>query len=191
MKHLLLNTRIELLLVYTKGKPVFRWTCIAAVFCCAIIFCGGDIMRVKVNHGPHTICDVKYHFVWMTRYRYPILKGRIAQKCRELLVQGCSAMGLQIIEGQVCPDHVRMLISAPTTIAPAEIMKVLKGKYSKFMQDEFPELKKRYWGQSMWERGYLCSTEGTVSEERIWKYIENQMDQDSSDNFRILDSAST
>ena len=112
---------------------------------------------------------------------------KIALRCRELLRQGCATMGLQIIEGHVRPDHIHMLISAPTTISPAEIMKKLKGRSSRMMQDEFLELKKQYWGQHMWGRGYFCSTVGAVNEETIQNYIENQANEESNDHFQVTE----
>lgn len=117
-------------------------------------------MGARYRSGSHTVYDIKYHFVWITKYRYKILRGNIALRCRELLKQGCEANGMQIIEGHIRPDHVHMLVSAPTAMSPADIMKKLKGRSSHMLQDEFQELKKRYWGQHMWARGYFCGTVG-------------------------------
>ena len=142
-------------------------------------------MGAKYRNASHTVYDIKYHFVWITKYRYKILRGNIALRCRELLRQGCEANGLQIIEGHIRPDHIHMLISAPTTISPAEIMKKLKGRSSHMLQDEFRELKKRYWGQHMWGRGYFCGTVGAVNEETIRKYIEEQALEEDGNNFQI------
>ena len=139
-------------------------------------------MAADYNNGSHTVYDIKYHFVWITKYRYKILKGNIALRCRELLRQGCNANGLTIIKGNIMPDHVHLLISAPTTMSPADIMRKLKGRSSHMLQDEFPELKKRYWGQHLWGRGYFCGTVGAVDEETIRNYIENQADENESDN---------
>ena len=96
----------------------------------------------EYQKGRHTVHDIKYHFVWVTKYRYHILTGRVAQRLRELLMQGCQARGMTIIEGHVSKDHVHMLISCPPKLAPSQIMQYLKGRSSKMMQDEFPELKK-------------------------------------------------
>ena len=72
-------------------------------------------------HGSHTAHDIKYHFVWLTKYRYKVLTGAIASRLRELLIQGCTARGITIIEGAVGKDHVNMLRSCPTDIAPSKI----------------------------------------------------------------------
>ena len=74
------------------------------------------------NHGEHTIHDIKYHFVWLTKYRYKVIIGPIAQRLRGLLLQGCDARGITIIEGAVGKDHVHMLVSCPTNLAPSKIV---------------------------------------------------------------------
>lgn len=135
--------------------------------------------------GSHTVYDIKYHFVWTTKYRYKVLKGKIAYRLRELLKQGCEARGIKILEGNIVGDHVHMLISCSTDLSPSQIAQYLKGRSSHLLQEEFPELKKQYWGQHMWGRGYFCGTVGEVDEEMIKKYIENQGEEGGEDNFKI------
>lgn len=136
--------------------------------------------------GSHTVYDIKYHFVWITKYRYPVLRGSIAMRARELLRQGCQANNLRILKGSVGKDHIHMLLSCPTTMAPSEIAQKLKGRTSKILQEEFPELKKRYWGQHMWGRGYFCGTVGEVDQKTIENYIEHQGEEDD-DNFTVVE----
>ena len=128
----------------------------------------------RYNSGSHTVYDIKYHFVWITKYRYKVLKGNVGFRLRELLKQGCEARGIKVLKGNIRPDHVHMLLSCPTSLAPAQIMHYLKGRSSHILQDEYPEIKKRYWGQHMWGRGYFCGTVGSVDEKMIREYIENQ-----------------
>ena len=137
--------------------------------------------------GGHTVYDIKYHFVWITKYRYHILKGNVALRLRELIKQGCSVKGIRILEGAIGSDHVHMLLSCPTNLSPSQIMQYLKGRSSKLIQDEFPELKKRYWGQHMWARGYFCGTVGAVDKETIEEYIKNQGREESNENFKIVE----
>lgn len=66
-------------------------------------------------------------------------------------------------------------------------MQLLKGRSSKILQDEFPELKKKYWGQHMWARGYFCGTVGEVDEKTIKAYIENQGKHEANENFKIAE----
>lgn len=144
-------------------------------------------MAAKYKSSSHTVYDIKYHFVWMTKYRYNILRGNVAFRLRELLRQGCASEGIKILEGSICGDHVHMLLSCPTNLSPSRIMQDLKGRSSKLLQDEFPELKKRYWGQHMWGRGYFCGTVGEVDEETIRRYIENQGEEENEGNFKIVE----
>ncbi len=137
-------------------------------------------MMARYRSGSHTVYDIKYHFVWITKYRYAILRGNIAVRLRELLRQGCDAKGLEIIRGNISKDHVHMLLSCPSTMAPSQIAQYLKGRSSHLLQDEFP-------GQHMWARGYFCGTVGQVDEETIRNYVENQGHEEEK-NFTIADA---
>ena len=133
----------------------------------------------------HAVFDIKYHFVWITKYRYKILRGRVAERARDLLRQICQARDAVIIRGAVSPDHIHMLVSCEANIAPAKLVQYLKGRSSRKLQDEFPELRKRYWGQHLWARGYFCASVGAVDEETIKKYIESQKWDDDDQGFKI------
>ena len=138
------------------------------------------------RNGGHTVYEIKYHFVWITKYRYQILRGKIAYRLRELLRQGCEAKEIEIIRGSISKDHVHMLLSCPATMAPSKIVQYLKGRSSRLLQEEFPELKKRYWGQHMWARGYFCGTVGQVDEDTIKRYVETQGEEEGK-SFTIVE----
>ncbi len=142
----------------------------------------------EYRKGGHAVYDIKYHFVWITKYRYKVLKGQVAIRARDLLKQGCEAKGLKIIKGSVGPDHVHMLMSCPTNLSPSQIMQYLKGRSSHLLQEEFVEIKRKYWGQHMWARGYFCGTVGQVDQETIRRYIEMQgKEEEEDDNFTIVE----
>ncbi len=126
------------------------------------------------KYGSHTVYDIQYHIVWTTKYRYKILTGKVAERLRELLRQGCEARGIKIIKGSINKEHVHMLVGCSPTLAPSKMMQYLKGRSSKILQEEFNELRRRYWGQHLWASGYFIRTVGTVTEEMIKEYIENQ-----------------
>ena len=111
--------------------------------------------------------DIKYHIVWTTKYRYRVITKEIGSRLRELLIQGCLCRGITIVTGHVGVDHVHMLLSCPPNFAVSKIVQYLKGRSSRLLQEEYPKLKKRYWGQHLWGRGYFCATVGTVTEEMI------------------------
>ena len=141
----------------------------------------------EYRKGSHSTYNIKYHLIWVTKYRYKVLEGKIAQRLRELIRQGCEARGMTIIQGSISKDHVHMLISCPPDLSPSKIAQYIKGRSSKLIQDEFPELKKRYWGQHLWARGYFCATVGSVDAETIRLYVENQEMPETRDNFNIIE----
>ena len=87
--------------------------------------------------------------------------------------------------GSVGKDHIHLLLSCPPSLAPSKILQYLKGRSSRILQDQFPELKKRYWGQHLWARDYFCATVGDVTEETIRNYIANQINEGKDEIFKI------
>ena len=124
-------------------------------------------MSEEYSKVSHAVYDIRYHIIWVTKYRYKVLGGNISRRLRELIRQGCQARGMTIIQGNISKDHIHLLISCPPSIAPSKIVQYLKGRSSRLLQEEFPELKKRFWGQHLWSRGYFCATVGSVDEETI------------------------
>jgi len=141
---------------------------------------------VEYRKSAHAVFDIKYHVVWITKYRYKVLRGRVAERARDLIRQICSAREVVIVRGSVSPDHVHMLLSAPAHWSPAKLVQYIKGRSSRRLQDEFPELRKRYWGQHLWARGYFCATVGAVDEKTIREYIESQKWEEDDQGFKIV-----
>lgn len=135
--------------------------------------------------GPHTKYKIEYHFVWITKYRYQVLRGDIALRLRELVRQTCATFEIEILRGVVSKDHVHLLVSAPPTMSPAEIMRRLKGRTSSKLFEEFPHLKKRYWGRRFWARGYFCVTAGELTKQMIEEYLEHHFEARENPNFEI------
>ncbi len=137
------------------------------------------------RHGSHTKFKIEYHFVWATKYRYKVLTGDIGLRVRELVRQTCEHFEMQILRGVVSQDHVHILVSAPPQISPSEIMRRIKGRSSAKILEEFPHLKKRYWGRHFWARGYFCVTAGELTKEMIRVYLEHHFERDPNDHFDI------
>ena len=133
--------------------------------------------RDRYKRGAHTVLDLQYHFVWKTKYGYPVLQGDVALRVRELIKQICSEKDMVVIRGNVRANHIHVLVSGASHLSPAKMAQYLKGKSSFKLMQEFPSLKKRYWGSHLWSRGYFCSTIGAITEEMIKKYIEDQSDE--------------
>jgi len=140
----------------------------------------------EYRKGAHTVFDIKYHYVWITKYRYKVLRGELATRVRDTIREVCMAYDCKILAGSVGLDHVHLLVSVPPTVAPSKLAQYMKGKSSYVVQTEFPELRKRYWGRHIWARGFFCGSSGTITDEMIKEYIANQSKDDvKSDGFRV------
>ncbi|PQQ39482.1 IS200/IS605 family transposase [Photorhabdus luminescens] len=137
------------------------------------------------RYGSHTVFQIEYHFVWVTKYRHKVLIGEVAIRVRELVRQTCEAFEIRILKGVVSKDHVHILVSSPPTLSPSEIMRRLKGRTASKLFEEFSHLKKRDWGQHFWGRGYFCATAGQLTEEMIKAYLEHHFEPNPDDNFRM------
>ena len=93
----------------------------------------------------HAVYDLKYHLVWVTKYRKPVLRGEIAPRLRELLRQTCATLEVYIISGPVAVDHVHLLVSVPPNVSVSDLMQRLKGRSSRRMLEEFGELNRQFW----------------------------------------------
>ena len=143
-------------------------------------------MSERYHHGGHTRYDIKYHVVWVTKYRYPVLKGDVGLRARDLIREICMARDVGIVRGSISPDHVHLLVSAPPSLAVSKLVQYVKGRSSRKLQQEYESLRKRYWGQHFWARGYFCATVGAVDEATVKKYIEEQKwDDDGGEGFKV------
>ena len=135
----------------------------------------------------HSVYDLKYHVVWITKYRKPVLHGQVALRLRELIRQTCATMDVYIISGHVSVDHVHLLLSVPPNLAVSELVQRLKGRSSRRLLEEFGELSRQFWGRHLWARGYFAVTTGNVTDEIIKQYIESHGDLPPEDdgNFHI------
>jgi putative transposase len=122
--------------------------------------------------------------VWVTKYRYKVLTAEVAERVREMVRQVCETFEIRIVKGVVSKDHVHILVSAPPNMAPSEIMRRIKGNTASRLFEEFPHLKKRYWGRHVWARGYFCATVGQMTEEMIKNYLEHHFEPNSNDDFK-------
>ena len=130
-------------------------------------------MQKRYRRSPHAVYEVKYHFVWCPKYRYAVMSGALKKRIQEVMSMICESMAIEIVKGKMMEDHVHVCLSVPPKYSPAEVMKRIKGASSERIFREFPEIRKRYWGQHFWARGYFVSTVG-ADEEMIKRYIKEQ-----------------
>ena len=129
------------------------------------------------NRSSHAVYRCEYHFVWVPKYRYHVLVKDVKPRLKEILVELCNWRDITIIEGAICSDHVHMYLSVPPKYSPADVMKLLKGKSAERLREEFPDLRKRYWGLHIWARGYFVSTVG-IDRDVIKQYVRQQQDDE-------------
>ena len=113
----------------------------------------------------------------MTKYRYHVLVGEVGLRTREIIRQICAKQDIKILKGHISKDHIHILVSCPPKLSPSKIMQYVKGRSSRRLQDEFTDLKKRYWGNHLWARGYFCATVGRMTQAQIKEYIERHEDE--------------
>ncbi len=89
--------------------------------------------------GSHTVYDLKVHLIWMTKYRYTVLTKKVGLRVRELIRQVCDANDIHIIEGRVSKDHVHISVSYPPKLSVSEMVRLMKGRSSRRIQEEFPQ----------------------------------------------------
>ena len=133
----------------------------------------------------HTVSAMTVHIVWSTKYRYKVLQGDIKKRCRDILKQISEAEDIVILKGVVSQDHIHMHINYPPSKSVSEIVKKMKGRSSRRLQEEFPALRKRYWGQHFWAIGYGCWSTGNITDEMVNEYLEHHRkpNQGEDENF--------
>ena len=143
-------------------------------------------MSQQQRHGSHTVSRMTAHIVWATKYRYPVLRGDLQQRCRALLLQICDAEDVQILKGVVSKDHVHMHVEYRPSLAISELVRRMKGRTSRILQQEYPQLRKQYWGRHFWGIGYGVWSTGNITEAMIQEYLEHHRGPSNTENDRIL-----
>ena len=122
----------------------------------------------------HVIWHCQYHIVWVPKYRYRVLKGVLAEEVFNCIQVFSGQLGCEVVELNVQPDHVHLLIYIPPKVSISEYMGVVKGRTAIRMFKKYPYLRERpYWGNHFWADGYCIDTVG-LDAEMIRKYVAYQ-----------------
>ena len=135
----------------------------------------------------HTVHDLKVHLVWSTKYRYKVLGAEIGERIRDLTRQVCESLDVQIIKGTVSRDHIHLYVSYPPKLSISELVRRIKGRTSRKIQEEFPQLGKKYWGKHFWGIGYAAFSSGQITDQMVRAYLD-QHDKKSrldDDDFKV------
>lgn len=125
----------------------------------------------------HTTWNCKYHIVFAPKYRRQMIYGSLKTEIGKILRVLCERKGIEILEANLCADHIHMLVSIPPKFSVSQIMGYLKGKSSLMIFDKFAHLKYRYGNRKFWCRGYYVDTVGR-NQKKIAEYIKNQLAED-------------
>jgi len=126
--------------------------------------------RYRTTSG--SVSALTYHLVWCVKYRRKVLIGSIEQRLKELITEKANELKCEIIALEVMPDHVHLCFAALPTDAPQHFANQFKGYTSRYLREEFPNLKSRL--PSLWSRSYYVGSAGHVAAETIQRYIEDQ-----------------
>ena len=132
---------------------------------------------MDVNSLAHTKWNCKYHIVFAPKYRRKIAYGKLKQDIANILSMLCKRKNVKIVEAEICPDHVHMLVELPPNISVSSFMGYLKGKSTLMIFERYANLKYKYGNRHFWCRGYYVDTVGK-NEIAIKKYIEQQYNED-------------
>ncbi len=133
----------------------------------------------------HTVYDIKYHIVWITKYRKPVLGGEVSKRIRDLIREICKSKDVEIIKGHISKDHVHIFVSVPPHISVSKLVQSIKGKTSRKIMIENKMVSKAFWGRRMWARGYFVASSGNVTDEVIIRYIEEQGKEPPDCEFKV------
>ena len=138
-------------------------------------------MKLDTNSLAHTQWECKYHIVFAPKYRRQIIYGKIKQDIGQMIRKLCEYKGVEIIEAEVCKDHIHMLVAIPPKYSVSQFMGYLKGKSSLMIFEKYANLKYKYGNRHFWCRGYYVSTVGK-NKKAIAEYIRNQLQEDYADD---------
>ena len=132
---------------------------------------------MDVNSLSHTRWECKYHILFAPKFRRKVAYGELKQDIANILSMLCKRKGVEIIEAEICPDHVHMLVRIPPSMSVSNFVGYLKGKSSLMIFDRHANLKYKYGSRHFWARGYFVDTVGR-NERAIKEYIKNQLEED-------------
>ena len=130
-----------------------------------------------IKRTQHAVYDLKYHFVWIPKYRKKLLKGDVAKFIRQVFERIANEYGWEIEEMAIQPDHVHIFLHAPPKYAPARIVQIMKSISAREVFAQFPQLHQKLWAGEFWSDGYFVRSVGDqVTAEIIKQYIRYQKD---------------
>ena len=132
---------------------------------------------MDINSLSHSKWNCKYHIVFAPKFRRKIAYGQLKQDIANILSMLCKRKGVKIVEAEICPDHVHMLVEIPPNISVSSFVGYLKGKSTLMIFERHANLKYKYGNRHFWCRGYYVDTVGK-NKKAIEEYIKKQLQED-------------
>lgn len=133
--------------------------------------------KSDISSLSHSKWRCQYHIVFSPKYRRKEIYGKIKVDIGKMLRKLCEQKGIEIIEAELCADHIHMLVSIPPKYSVSQVVGYLKGKSALMIFDKYANLKYRYGNRHFWCRGYYVDTVGR-NKKAIAEYIKNQLQED-------------
>lgn len=126
----------------------------------------------KVRSNNNVVYRCTYHVVWCPKYRRKVLDGNVAKRLEEIVREVCDERDAPLLEFQTMPDHVHLLVVCDPQFGIHKLVKLIKGRSSKLLRQEFPHLRSRL--PTLWTNSYFVATVGGATLEVVKRYVENQ-----------------
>ena len=147
--------------------------------------CGVGVRRTK-----HAVYDLKYHLVWIPKYRKDILDKEVSEYLKAAFNKVAEEYDFRIDTMEVMEDHVHIFIEVPPRYSPARVVQVMKSISAREVFSKFPDLRKQLWAGELWNDGYFVRSVGDkVTADIIRKYIEYQAHEDESVQLNMFDNS--
>ena len=136
-----------------------------------------EVVQMDKNSLSHTTWNCKYHIVFAPKFRRKVIFGELKQDIANILSMLCKRKEVHIVEAEICPDHVHMLVEIPPKMSVSDFVGYLKGKSTLMIFERHANLKYKYRNRHFWCRGYYVDTVGKNAK-KIQEYIQNQLKED-------------
>ena len=141
-----------------------------------------------VRRTKHAVYDLKYHLVWIPKYRKDVLSREVSEYLKEVFRQISEEYEFSIDTMEVMEDHVHIFLEVPPRYSPAQAAQILKSVSAREVFKKFPKLRKQLWAGELWSDGYFVRSVGDkVTADIIRKYIEYQIHEEISLQLRMFD----
>lgn len=133
-----------------------------------------DKRKNGLTYGRGYVYSLQYHIVWCTKYRKAVLVEPIASRCKERLQTLAEEYQFTILEMEILPDHIHLLLDCKPQFKISDMIKILKGNLARWLFLDYPELKRHLWGGHLWNPSYCVVTVSDRSLQQVQEYIQTQ-----------------